>query len=146
MIIQSGKHEGKSTQELFLKEPGWVQFFVTKNPTSKLALEFKRHDKALTAKPFVEKCFKCKAQATRLSFYAGNARGPMAWCDTCDPHSIGARQGKLTLVKTFKQALIFVQSTCEGRRGDQRIAVRLLAEAKGLPKRVGQAAAIAFLP
>ena len=146
MIIANGPKAGTSTQELFLKEPGWVQFFVAKNPQSKVTADLRRHDKALTAKPFVEKCFRCKGQATRLSFYSGNAHSSVAWCDDCDPYTLAARAGKLTIVQTFMQAVRFVDSTCKGRRADKRLVVRQLAEAKGLPNRVGQAAAIKFLP
>lgn len=146
MIIGTGDHAGKSTQEMFLKLPDWVQFFVRKNPDSKISDEFRRHDKSLTAKPFTEKCNKCEGVATRLSFYAGNASLGIAWCDSCDPYSLAARQGKLTIIKTFRQALAFVDSTCKGRRSDKRTIVRRLAEAKGFPKRAGQSITIAFLP
>jgi hypothetical protein len=145
VIIGGGPKAGKSTQELILKDPGWVQFFVGKNPQSKVTAELKRHDRALTARPFVEKC-RCKSFATRLSFYAGNATTSISWCDECDPYSLGARRGTLTIVRTFMEAVRFVDSTCKGRRTDKRLVVRQLAEAKGLPKRVGQSAAIAFLP
>jgi hypothetical protein len=145
MIIQSGSKSGKSTQELFLKEPDWVYFFVGKNPDSKLAEEFRRHDRALTKKAFLEQCSKCTDRATCMSVYNGNAKSVMFWCTDCDPYSQGARSGMLSLVNTFKQANTFVDRYCGGKREDKRSLVRRLAEAKGLPKRVGANAAEKFL-
>lgn len=145
MIIQSGGKAGKSTQELFLKEADWVHYFVTKQPTSKISEEFRRHDKKLTTKPFVEKCARCDLQASRMSAYRGDARGVMFWCDDCDPYSQGARQGMLDFIQTFKQAVRFVDFFCGGRREDKRALVRRLAQAKGLPARVNAKVAEEFL-
>jgi hypothetical protein len=146
MIIGTGNKAGKSSQEILLKEADWAQFFIAKNPTSKVATELRRHATDLDAKPFTEKCHHCKGAATRLSYYSGNPMMWYAWCASCDPYWTGARRGMLTIVATVSQALRFVDSTCQGRRTDKRIIVRQLAEAKGLPKRVGQATAIKFLP
>lgn len=146
MIIQSGSNQGKSTQELVLKQPDWVQFFLGKNKSGKVAAELRGHIVALDSKDFVETCSRCNATATRMSLYARNALLPYFWCEDCDPYSMGANKGKLTMVRTYTQAVRFVDNSCQSRRTDKRALIRSLAEAKGLPKRVGAATAIAFLP
>jgi len=146
VIIQSGKYEGLATQELVLKQPDWVQFFLRKNVSGKVAGELARHISDFDSKPIVEDCFKCDNTATRVSAYSGNALQPMFWCSSCDPYSLAARKGKLSIMTKYSEALRFVDSTCDGRRSDKRALIRRMAEAKGLPKRVGKAAAVAFLP
>lgn len=146
MLVQSGSKEGKTTQELVLKEPDWVQFFLSKNKTGKVPTELNRHIKTFDAKPLVEKCTRCKGDATRATLYVGNALLPYYWCDDCDPYSSGARAGTLTVVHTYAQALRFVDHFCSGKRSDKRAIIRELGQAKGLPKRVGASAARSFLP
>jgi hypothetical protein len=145
MIIQSGAQEGKTTQELVLKQPDWVQFFLSKNKTGRVASELRRHIAVFDARDVVETCSRCDKTATRMSLYARNAMLPYFWCDNCDPYSLGANRGKLTVVTTYAQALRFVDNTCAGKRSDKKTLIRRFAEAKGLPKRVGAAAAQAFL-
>jgi len=146
LIVQSGAKAGLSTQELFLKEPDWVQFFVARNPDSKLTKEFSRHSRSLDLKPFVEKCFRCNREAKLMTAYAGNAESVMLWCEKCDPYSQAANLGKLSEIVTMGQVCRFVDSTCSGRRSDKKRLMRKLAESKGMPKRVGQLQAIQFLP
>lgn len=49
--------------------------------------------------------------------------------------------GKLTVIKTFDQAIQRVAVT----RGDQKVVIKALAEAKGCPKRLSQKAGATFL-
>ena len=146
MLIQSGSKEGKTTQELVLKEPDWVQFFLGKNKTGKVPTELRRHIQTFDAKPLIERCSRCKSVATRASLYVGNALLPYYWCDSCDPYSSGARPGTLTVVHTYAQALRFVDYLCSGKWSDKRAIIKSLGQAKGLPKRVGASTARSFLP
>jgi hypothetical protein len=49
------------------------------------------------------------------------------------------------MVRTCSSVLFNVNSSCGGSRQDKRIIVKELAEAKGLPKRVGLKQAEEFL-
>jgi len=144
MILKSGKNKGKSTEELVLKQPDWVQFFLSKNPGSKVGNELRAHIEFFDQKSFVKNCFGCKALATRSTLYAGNAEDAMYWCEECDPYSLGANQGKLSIVKRYAEALSFVTARCKGSRGEKRDVIKQLGKAKGLPARVGKQAAIDF--
>ncbi len=47
-------------------------------------------------------------------------------------------------VITYTEALGHIQNYCGGRKGDLNFLIRILAEAKGLPKRVGEKQAQEF--
>jgi hypothetical protein len=66
------------------------------------------------------------------------------WCDGCNPYSTGARCSSLGVVSTFESALLHADWTCEARRKATRDLVKELAQAKGLPARVGAPQAEAF--
>jgi hypothetical protein len=86
----------------------------------------------------------CGRAATRCTVYGENTGYLCWWCDACDPHQQGALRGKLSVVATYRDALRHVRVHCRGRQADYRRLVRALAEAKGLPWRVGAREARAF--
>jgi hypothetical protein len=64
----------------------------------------------------------------------------MWWCNHCDPYLHGALPGRLQIIETYVDALNYVGNYCKGRKSDYRFLILALAQAKGLPKRVGEAA------
>jgi hypothetical protein len=64
------------------------------------------------------------------------------WCDKCDPLSTGARRPRI--IYSLIELLQHVDWNAGGNRGCKRRMVRQLAEAKGLPKRVGENQAMEF--
>lgn len=144
MIIQSGKHKGKTAALVILKYPDWVEWLIAKHPENSLVAEFRRLIEIMNKKPFIENCRSCEKLAVRASAYRNTPDDLYLWCDTCDPYGTGANHGKLYIVTTFNSALEHVNYTCEGRRSDKRIIIRELAQAKGLPERVGASQAAAF--
>lgn len=148
MQVTFGKHASKSSQFLVLKEPGYVRWALAQSasgPMSKLQAEAKRHIKDLDAKPFKAVCAMCKQPAVRASAYQNNT-DLYPWCATCDPYSLGADSGKLSMLTTWSQALWHVEFTCGDRKGDQAAIIAELARLKGAPARLGNAQATAFLP
>jgi hypothetical protein len=97
-------------------------------------------------KPILKKCFghNCSNIATRCTVYNINVEGPFWWCDTCDPYQRGALGGKLQALITYSQAISHVDMYCRGRKEDYQSIIRSMAEAKGLPARVGKVQAAAF--
>lgn len=144
MLVQSGRHAGKTAEEIILKSPDWAEWLIDKHPQNNLVSEFKRLIQIFDAKPFVKSCWGCGEPATRASAYRQTADDLYFWCDQCDPYSTGANRGKLTSVRSFRSALDHVNYTCAGRRIDKRVIVRELAVGKGLPARVGAKEAVAF--
>lgn len=144
MVLRYGPHAGKSTELVVLKFPDWVQFYIQNNRNSRVGGELVSLIRRFDELEFAKKCFQCKSRATRSSLYAGNAEDAMYWCDECDPYSLAAPQGKLVLITKYNEALGFVANRCGDKRGEKRDVIRRLAEAKGLPKRLGEKSAAQF--
>ena len=148
MQVTFGKHDGRSVEFLMLKEPGYVHWLIQESPSGAL-LAVKHHAQSLMkkfdAKPFHRACHgrNCTASATRATVY-GTSLAPYWWCDNCDPYEAGANDGKLQGVRTYGQALNHVEFYCAGRKSDYVALIKYLAEAKGLPARVGEKQANAF--
>jgi hypothetical protein len=144
MEFKSGKHEGQTTEEVLLKKADYAQWLIAEYPDSLHAKAFKQRMRDFDSKPFTENCNgKCGHKATRASAYRG---GNLLyfWCDDCNPSSSGAEAGKLAIVRTIGQLLQHVDWSANGNREFKRRMVRQLAEAKGLPTRVGRKQALMF--
>jgi hypothetical protein len=144
MRFKSGKHEGMITEQVALTEPHFAQWTIEQYPESPHGQEFIRHWRDFDDKPFTEDCHgECGRKATRASAYRG---GPSLffWCNKCSPSSTGAHSGKLTTIHTVSELLQHVDWSAGGNRALKTRLVRQLAEAKGLPKRVGEAQALEF--
>ena len=95
-------------------------------------------------KTFLRKCTGCKEKlAIRASFCDDNSI-PWWWCNECEPDLIETLKGKIDIVITYTQAFNYIRNYCGGRKGDFNYLIHLLAEAKGLPKRVGEKQAKEF--
>lgn len=142
MLLKTGRHPNQYTQYVLLRFADDASFIMKKYGDSALGAEYKRHVKTFNAKPFVAPCCGCKDTSTRASAYRGDS-GLMFWCDDCDPYSRGAVAGRLAIIQTFGEAISHVAYS--NARDDERKIIRALAEGKGCPKRLTQAAAINFL-
>jgi hypothetical protein len=145
MLFQTGKNKGKTSQEVFLKTPDFAQWMMSEYPDSAASKAFHAHQVTLDAKPLVKPCYQCKKPATRATAYQGSP-DLMFWCDDCDPYGAGAIKGKLSVVTTFADAMRHIDYTANGNRTWKRAIQKQLAQAKGLPTRVGVQVAVAFLP
>ena len=144
MRFQSGKRAGKTTEEVLLKFPDWALWNVNNYPDSKHSKEFVTLGKTFAAKPFTKRCDGgCGKLATRGTAYGGSP-DLMFWCNHCSPTQNGASGSKLTVVRTIGDVLRHIGRTADGNRAYSRTIVRQLAEAKGLPTRVGEKHALAF--
>jgi hypothetical protein len=132
------------TQLVLLKWPDWVQWLLRNYPDNKLVPDFERLIETFDDKPLLQVCYRCERQATCASVARGTGQGLHFWCDACNPYSTGARCGSLGVVSTFEDALHHADWTCEARRKAMRGLVKELAQAKGLPARVGAPQAEAF--
>jgi hypothetical protein len=96
-------------------------------------------------KAFVKQCqgLDCNKSATRASIYKDNPN-PMWWCNDCDPYQHGSLPGRLQIIETYVDALNHVGNYCKRRKSDYRFLILALAQAKGLPKRVEEAAVQKF--
>jgi hypothetical protein len=144
MRFQSGKHEGKTTEQVFLKFPDWAASNMWKHPDTKHSREFRQLRNKFDAKPLKVRCHgRCGKIATRASAYLSSPTLKV-WCEDCNPDQSGSSTGKLTMVRTFDDAVDHIGRTARGNRHATRKIVRALAKAKGLPVRVGEKEAKGF--
>ncbi|MFM0158531.1 MULTISPECIES: hypothetical protein [Paraburkholderia] len=79
-----------------------------------------------------------------MTAYWNNDVTLFPWSDACDPYSAGALDGKLYQLRSYHDALRHVEHRCGGTKAGYDWIVRAFAETKGLPARVGSAAAKKF--
>lgn len=146
MIITIGKeHKGKSVEIVVLKEPDYTMWVLHKEDAGQqlafIQKEVRRLISIFDSKPFTCKCYGCqRSTATRFSL-AHPSPSPYWWCDKCSPRSMGC-DGLLSVGRTYREAMQYA-----GLRLGKDLTgglIRDLAEAKGLPKRVGEKQAEIF--
>jgi hypothetical protein len=137
MRFKGGKRAGKTYEEVFLKKPDFARWYSRQFADTSAAAEFRELAKRFNAKPFTARCHGCVSIATRASAYRGTPSLNF-WCDNCKTTDAGAMGDKLAIVRTIREALDHVDYTASGKRVYMRAIVRELAEAKGLPTRVGE--------
>ena len=142
MQVTIGKHADKSLELLMIREPGYIQWLrqqAASGPLLALKNEAMKLMKRFDSKPFNQVCHgrTCGVGAAKATVY-GNSLTPYWWCSSCNPYESGANQGKLQVVRTYAEALHHVELYCSGRKADYVSLIRYLAEAKGLPARVGE--------
>lgn len=92
------------------------------------------------AKPFLRRCFHqgCKNSATCCTVYSNNVSSVEWWCDECASRKFSDFHGKIRIIRTYQNAIDHIDCYCKGRKTALKTLIRAMAEAKGLPKRVGK--------
>lgn len=148
MQITFGKHQGKSSEEVVLKHGSYAKWVLEQTEAGSglgsLRVDLKKLIGKFDGKPILKACHNCKKPATLVTAYWNNDVTLYPWCDMCDPYSAGALEGKLYQLRSYQDALRHVEYRCGGTKAGYDRIVRAFAEAKGLPGRVGSAAAKKF--
>lgn len=141
MHISIGKHEGKSVGNVVVKEPGYTKWVLAQPNVNgellKMKTEMDRLVQIFDCKKIIRKCDgnDCSKPAVKYTAYANNPSSLNVWCDTCDPYQAGAIRGKLTELKTYKDALDYVDMSCNATKAIYKTIISEMAAAKGLKKR-----------
>jgi hypothetical protein len=139
MIITFGKFRGRSVEWLVLNAPGYVKWVINQpapaGPLIPLKSELLRLIDMFDAKRILEPCINCKSTAFRFTGYQGVSYELYPWCETCDCYNTGAASWKLTVIKTYRDALKFIEWHCRGRPSAYQAIIRAIAESKGFPER-----------
>lgn len=149
MKVGFGKHKDKSVATIVLKEPGYVAWVLSESrpsgPLARVKAEAQRLIAFFDSKPYQRRCHGhgCTKSATYCTVYRNNVYGPMWWCDDCNPYQMGATDGKLSGIRTYNDAINHCNVFCT-RRDALKDLVKIMAHAKGLPKRVGEKQAAEF--
>lgn len=150
MDITFGKYKGQSLEMLLLKHPDYIHWMLSQEDAYGAMKQ--AQDAAGTSieifdhKPFTVGCHHqgCTHQVTRCSVYLGDISDPYWWCDDHEPHESGANPYKLHTISTYMQALNYVQTFSTRRVSDYKSIIKDMAQAKGLPNRVGEKQAKEF--
>jgi hypothetical protein len=141
-VIDFGKHYGTPVTLLVLKNPAYVWWMLSQpTPRGKLVAACSQARRLIALfdnKPIIYQCNQCENRATRGTVWQGNVH-PYWWCDSCS-----SRENKALVIRDYLGALSYVGAFCDGRQGDMKVLIRLIAEAKGLPPRVGVMEADSF--
>lgn len=142
MRLRYGPYAGMTTESLLLRAPDYVSWTMVNRPGGSLAQAFASLAKAFDTRPIVEPCT-CGAIATHARAYI-NSTDLILLCDSCGdrlpPNEV------LQDVTAFAAALEHVSQRCaRGLRRQQRRMIRKLGLAKGMPSRITEHAAEAFL-
>jgi hypothetical protein len=145
MKLTFGKHKGKSVETVVLKEPDYALWILSiedaEEPLAHIRKEVQRLIDVFDSKPFVCKCYGCHCRtATRFSL-AHPSPSAYWWCDECNPRSSGC-DGLLTIGRMYEEAMQYAGYCL--RKDHTKSLIRNLAEAKGLPERVGEKQAEEF--
>lgn len=149
MIIQFGKYRDELVQTIVLKNPDYTRWIISQNNATGqmkvVQIEIMRLIAIFDKKALNTKCAgkNCNKAATKATVYLNNL-APHWWCDNCNPYQLGANSGKIQEIKTYLQALTHVDIYCNGNKTDKKNIIRRLAQAKGLPTRVGNKQAEEF--
>jgi hypothetical protein len=142
MRLRFGPYAGKSTEVLLLRAPDYADWVLNHRPDGPLGREFSELIAAFDARPLEQACA-CGALARRVRAYR-NSTELLVLCESCAAHpALGDVTSEVT---AYAGALEHVRETfVRARRKAQRRIIRRLAAAKGLPRRITEAAAEAFL-
>lgn len=150
MIVDFGKNKGKSPELLVLKNPGWIKWTISNQTPAGPMISVQEYAKMLIAifdeKPIFEPCYEnnCKNVATRCSVVSGDVYHLHWWCDECDPSQMGVSPEDIQMLRSYHDAIGYVDVYCDRRETDLEELIRSMAEARGLPKLVDESQAQNF--
>ena len=151
MNIKFGKHSGMAIELLMLREPKYICWLLHEDyPSAEMRLvqaEARELIKLFDNKPIIEHiCWgsSCIHPPTRCTVHMDNLSMVLWWCPTCSPSQTGADLGKLYYLNDYSSAIGHVMRYCGDCKADHVTLIKKLARARGLPKRVGKAQALAF--
>ena len=148
MMILHGKHTGKSVEWVVLKDPSYT-WWVLNEPNANGWLIPARQEalrllNIFDRKRFLKKCTECKERVATKASFCDDSPIPLWWCNECEPDLTETLKGRIHTVITYTQAFDHIRDYSRGRKGDLNYLIHLLAEAKGLLKRVGEKQARSF--
>lgn len=142
MRLRFGRYAGLTTEVLLLRVPDYAAYAMARNPDGALGRAFATLSAAFDGRPIRDPC-RCGTLATHARAYRSST-DLILLCDRCDRQL--PDDAALDDVSAFADALDHVRRTCvRSLRREQRRIVRRLGLAKGMPRRVTEATAEAFL-
>lgn len=142
MRLRYGPYAGMTTEVLLLRAPDYAAWTMAHRADGAVARALASHSAAFDARPLTETCA-CGAPAANALSYRASTELILV-CEGCARRL--APSDLLDEVTRYAAALDHVAQTCpRGIRRQQRKIIRKLGLAKGMPQRVTEPAADAFL-
>jgi len=142
MRLRFGRYAGMTTEVLLLRAPDYVAWTLARRPRSALARTFAALADAFDARSIQASC-SCGRAARHARAYRASSE-LILLCEACAGRAPPG--GGLDEVTGYRAALEHVRETCvRGHRREQQRLIRGLGRAKGMPKRITEAAAARFL-
>jgi hypothetical protein len=140
--LRFGRYAGMTTEVLLLCAPDYADWVLAHRPGSVLANALLPLAAAFDARPYTQPCA-CGGLAAKALAYRNSAE-LILLCAGCA--ALLPRNRVLDQVDSYRAALDHVSRTCVRQvRRRQRRLVRVIGLAKGMPLRVTERAAAAFL-
>lgn len=124
-----GKYADRSPGWVLLHDPGYAEWILGTDGPALAGARRGLHIllDIIDTKPWAAKC-RCGSTAARRTTYGGGAVS-MLWCESCDPYSLGAREGSLWETGGARMALWYAARL---PRDEAREVVRGLCRSKGM--------------
>lgn len=149
MYISFGQYRNRSIEHLMFTNPSYVLWMLTcPNPAGPL-VRAQDHVEKLVVQfddmPIVKKCHEvyCPNTASFGCIYQGTLHLHF-YCDKCGMFPSGEVSARVQGLSRFWEVQRYVRDYCKGSTLEFAYLMRLLGEAKGLPKDAGEYAAEQF--
>lgn len=148
--IGIGEHKGKLPGAVVINHPDYVQSLLAKHNVTgsqaDLKADFQRLINIFDNTPYTKMCASpgCRNLAVKCTAYRYAFNYLQWWCDSCDPYGSGAPLGTLRQITSYRDALRYIDQENNRSVSAKRTLVRMLAQAKGLPKSVTRKAVAKF--
>lgn len=144
MRLQYGRYQGRTAETLLLRAPDYAAWVLRHRPDGRLGRHFRGLVAAFDARPLVRRCQACGAPATRAA--AMPERSELYFfCNDCGLYPDAPPLGSAGDLRTWTDVVDYVERAARRRPTARlRAIVRRMAQAKGAPPRITEAAAASF--
>jgi hypothetical protein len=144
MRLQYGRYQGRTAETLLLRAPDYAAWVLRHQPDGRLAQHFRGLVAAFDARPLVRLCQACGAPAKRATTLPERA-DLYFFCDGCSLYPDMPPLGSAQDLRTWADLVDHVERAARRRPAARlRAVVRRMAQAKGAPSRITEAAAASF--
>jgi len=140
--FRSGEFRGKSFEEVFLKRPDRVFWWLLNDNGNSACVQMRDLERVFNRKPILRKCDICGSAAKKVWAQRGETTKIQVLCSDCDVRR-ESRIEKWGKIHRFRDAIEFVGGTRGLKEQKQKIIMQV-AHLKGLPPKPNEIHAIRF--
>lgn len=139
MKLSFGEYSGHDLQNVIVQHPEYIASIMAlkhpSGPVASVVRETLQMLREFDEEPLACPCShaNCGKNATRLIVSEESVTPASAWCDQ---HAPDAGKAVLHAIRTYREAIVHVQTFMDGAKGQMQRLVKALARAKSLDKTV----------